>query len=485
MTPWEGCERPPRRWQALALPLVREALARGDHGVVSAVTGAGKSILIAELCRLSLARRPDLAVVVSTPTQALVRQLGATIGGRVGVEKVGSYYGNAKKPAAPVVVACNPSTVNLGGELLALGRKVGLMIVDECHGSEAETLRASVPLIAPRWRVGFTATPFRSVPRESLSLWSSIVYRYTLDDALRDGVLVPFRQIDWKGEGSDEVDAVCLGMIRDHGAGPGIVSALHIEDAERYAAFLADHGVAAVAIHSKMPATEQAKRIAALERGDLRCLVHVSLLAEGVDFPWLRWLCLRRPVQARVRFVQELGRVLRVAPGKTEALVLDPHGLLDLHGIAHPEALGAALEAQAEEGGGEDDAPEREGAVRSMPPAVAIGEVMRWARGLVLAFQAAGYVPAQAVRGWAWRSQDPSDRQLSRLVRMAWILRYLPDPHRETAISACAAPAKLRRGGVSDLITVLSAVADGRRAAGWRWPALDVPVPSASALRSI
>lgn len=483
MNPWEGCARPPRRWQALALPLVREALARGDHGVVSAVTGAGKSILIAELCRLALARRPDLAVVVSTPTQALVRQLGATIGERVGSDRVGAYYGNAKKPSAAVVVGCNPSTVNLGGDLLGLGRKVGLMIVDECHGSEAETLRLSVPLIAPRWRVGFTATPFRSIPKESLSLWSSVVYRYTLDDALRDGVLVPFRQVDWKGEGSDDVDTVCLGMIRDHAVGPGIVSALHIEDAERYARFLEGSGIAAQAIHSKLSPSEQTKRIAALERGDLRCLVHVSLLAEGVDFPWLRWLCLRRPVQARVRFVQELGRVLRGAPGKTEALVFDPHGLLDLHGIAHPEALGEALEAQAEEGEKKD--PQGEAPERIMPPAVAIGEIMRWARGLVLAFQAAGYVPAQAVRGWAWRSQAPSDRQLSRLVRMVWILRYLPEPHEEVAIAACARPDQLRRGGVSDLITVLSAVADGRKRPGWRWPALEVPVPSSAALRAL
>lgn len=484
MTPWEGCARPPRRWQALALPLIRGALARGERGVVSAVTGAGKSILIAELVRLALARHPDLAVVVSTPTQALVRQLGATIGERVGAERVGSYFGGAKKPRAPVVVCCNPSSVNLGGEVIALGRRVGLMIVDECHGSEAETLRAAVPLLDPRWRVGFTATPFRSIPKESLSLWSSVVYRYTLDDALRDGVLVPFRRIEWRGEGTDEIDAVCLGMIRDQTSGPGIVSALHIEDAERYAEVLAAAGIAAQAIHSRLPAMDQVKRIGALERGELRCLVHVSLLAEGVDFPWLRWLCLRRPVQARVRFVQELGRVLRVAPGKSEALVLDPHGLLDLHGIAHPEALGAALEAQADEGREETD-DQRDAPERVMPPAVAIGEIMRWARGLVLAFQAAGYVPAQAVRGWAWRTQDPSDRQLGRLVRMAWILRYLPEPHAEIAVAAIARPDQLRRGGVSDLIAVLSAVADGRKMAGWRWPALDVPTPSHAVLRAL
>jgi superfamily II DNA or RNA helicase len=450
---------------------------------VSAVTGAGKSILIAELCRLSLTRHPDLAVVVSTPTQALVRQLGATVGERCGIGHVGSYFGGAKRPASPVVIACNPSTANLGGALIGLARKVGLMIVDECHGSESETLQAAMPLLDPRWRVGFTATPFRSIPKESLTLWSKIVYRYTLDDALRDGVLVPFRQIEWKGVGSDEIDTVCLNMIREHAEGPGIVSALHIDDAEAYAAFLCKEGVAAKPIHSKLKPSEQMARIAALQSGELRCLVHVNMLAEGVDFPWLRWLCLRRPVGARVRFIQELGRVLRVHPGKAEALVLDPHGLLDLHGIAHPEALGKALEAQAMDNATEPT--DREPPDRVMPRAVAIGEVMRWARGLVLAFQAAGYIRATAVRGWAWRSQEPSERQTGRLAKMAWILRFLPDPHRDIAIAACACPEQLRRGGVSDLISVLSAVADGRRTRHWRWPALEVPVPSPAALRSL
>lgn len=126
----------------------------------------------------------------------------------------------------------------------------------------------------------------------------------------------------------------------------------------------------------------------------------------------------------------------------------------------------------------------REAPTREMPPAVAIGEVMRWARGLVLAFQAAGYLRAQAVQGWGWRVQPPSDRQLSRLVRMAWILRYLPDPHRSVAERAMAVPDRLCRGGVSDLIAVRPPP-PGLPTLPRVWLTLDVAVPSEAALRAI
>lgn len=455
---------------------------------MSAVTGAGKSILIAELCRLALARTPERAVLVTTPTRALVRQLSATIEDRVGAGRVGRYFTSAKEATAPVIVTCNPSTLALSAELLALQRRVGLVIVDECHGSESETLRASIPLLAPRWRIGFTATPFRSLPKESLSLWSRVVYRYTLDDALRDGVLVPFRAVGWDGRGTDEIDEVCLSLIREHAHGPGIISALTIEDAEQYAALLTDKGLAARAIHSKLAPAVQGALLADLEVGKLQALVHVSLLSEGVDLPWLHWLCMRRPVQARVRFVQELGRVLRVYPGKTEALLLDPHELLGLHGIAHPETLGQILEEQAE---GEERGPQQDvNRARTMPPAVAVGELLRWARGLVLAFQAAGIVKPLAARSWSWRTEAASEKQTSHLLRMAWTLRHVPEPHAEVARIAFRCPIKLRRGGTGDLLRVLHAVADlatRSRAAGQpiRWPALDVPVPSPAALEAL
>ena len=91
LEPWEDLGFEPRKWQARALPRVLNALDRNVSGVVRAATGAGKSVLIAEVCRM----RARDQIVVTTPTQNLVAQLQATIQKRLG-EPVGQWYGRTK-----------------------------------------------------------------------------------------------------------------------------------------------------------------------------------------------------------------------------------------------------------------------------------------------------------------------------------------------------------------------------------------------------
>ena len=89
MTPWTL-----HRWQAEALPLVIGAVRKRERPIVSAFMGAGKSVLIAELCAASKIIE-GRSVVVAAPRANLVEQLSATIGRRLGADKVGRYYQNA------------------------------------------------------------------------------------------------------------------------------------------------------------------------------------------------------------------------------------------------------------------------------------------------------------------------------------------------------------------------------------------------------
>jgi superfamily II DNA or RNA helicase len=492
--PWEGLT--PRKWQAEALPIVVDAVKRRQRAVISAVMGSGKSVLIGALARSALARlRPDQVVVVATPTQALVRQLSETIGSICGSKHVGQYYGVRKQADRQILVTCNPSLTNLAGELATQGRSVLLFVQDECHSSEAQTVKEIVPTLAPEEMVGFTATPFRSVASQALSLWDSVVYRYTLGDALRDGVLVPWRTVNWDGQGSDNCDEVCVRMIAEHGEGPGVASALSIADAEEFATLLNARGITAAPIHSRLGTTERDSLIARLKGGELRCLVHVSMLSEGVDFPWLRWLCLRRPVAARVRFMQEIGRPLRSCPGKTHAVLMDPHDLLGTHGVQHPEALGKAIEAEAEREEREALG-EREPEAKLLPPAKALDLSTQWARTLLLSLQAVGAVPSDAVEAGYWRTRRPSAQQVSSLGKLGRAFaRYLPAPHNEAVLTLSREPVarELQRGAVSDLISVLKAIADAapgdwQARGGWsfEWPGgLDVPALSPAALQGL
>lgn len=473
--PWAGAPREPRKWQRDALPAITAAVRARKRGIVSAVMGAGKTDLTGEVAYLASARPGAKVVVIGVPTQALVRQTAASIEGRVGAGRVGQWFAD-KKQLRPVVVACYDSLPGLAVELVARGLACGVLVCDEVHQTQAETVRGAVRALAPSWCVGFTATPFRSNGKERLEDWDEIVYSYSLGDALRDGVLVPWRTVNYDGAGEDGTDHVVCEMIRRDAEGPGIVSARTIEDAEQYAAYLRDHGLKAEAIHSAMPRAARDLRIEWLRDGTgTRCLVHVNLLSEGVDLPWLRWLGMRRPVDARVRFVQELGRVLRSHPGKTEAVLLDPHDLLGLHGIAHAPTLGVGGAcAETLDPRSDEERDERVVLPSVLPPAVAIDAATRWARALLLSLQAHGLAESK-VGSRSWRTRAPTEKQIKALAyahRLA--SRKIPDEHRKATLrlSRPEVARGLQCGAVSDLISVLFAVADAGS-----WPeGLTVPV---------
>ena len=449
--PWNGAPWTPRRWQAQALPAVLNALDRDQRAIVSAVMGAGKSVLIAEVAHQQLGEQP---VVVTTPTQALVDQLAGTVARRVGQDSVGRYFTHAKEADRPVVVACNASAPALADVLADQGRHTGLWIADEVHRTETAQMLQAAAALRPDRQLGFTATPFRSDDRECLHLWDTVAFRYSLADALRDEVLVPWTVIPWDGDGEDDLDAVCLQLIRRHAAGPGMVNAADIDDAERFAAVLQAHGLTSDTVHSRRNARDNTAALAALEKGDLDCVVHVNMLAEGVDLPWLRWLCLRRPMSARVRFIQEVGRVLRAAPGKDRAVLLDPHDLFGAFGWHFEEALG---EWSKEHGDPRDPVEREPGEMRSP---VATDPWTAYCRRLLLPLQAAGWATDSRAASDTWRRDLPTDKQLGYLrVCRGWRpWTRLPGEHAGVVARLMSHTGELTRGAVSDLISVSRAV---------------------------
>lgn len=465
--PWADAPWQPRPWQGRALPLVMDALRSRRRGVVSACTGSGKSILQAEVCHQVLqglrAKGGDgWIVVVTVPSQHLTEQLASTLRRRLGKWSVGRWYGQRKELRA-VTVCCLASLGTLADEVAAKGLRVAAWIADECHKTFPDQVQEQVERLAPVARVGFTATPFRTAKHEYLRGFDDLLMRYLIGDAIRDAALVPPRVEWWKGSEDDDPDEVCLAMIREHARGPGIVSASDIADAEAYAAWLTERDVPAQAIHSRLTGTERSKLLKRLEDGELAALVHVALLVEGVDYPWLRWLCLRRETQSPVRVVQEMGRVLRTHPGKTEAVILDPFSVLGKVGIRTDATFEALVERM--ERAEEQDANSGEGG--GTPEArkvVAMTEVEAWLADTLFQAQIVGIAEADKYgRSGAWRAEGPSDKQLATLERWAsnWRrapTRYLPEPARAHAKALITARASLTRGAASDLLTLLFGV---------------------------
>ena len=506
-----------RRWQSEAVPRALATIESGRKSIVSAVMGSGKSIVIAELAHAC--QSDDAIVLVTTPTQRLVEQLHDTIARRC--SSVGMYYTHAKQPDRRVVVACNASAEALSDVLAHLDKPVALWIADEVHRSETSQIIKAHEVIQPRAAIGFTATPYRSRKREKLSLWDSIVYRYTLTDALNDRHLVPWKIIPWEGGGqSAKLDDVCLSMAKEHGAGPGVFNASSIADAEDFTQSLESAGWKAAVVHSRQPKNTNTDNIQRLESGDLDCLVHVNMLAEGVDFPWLRWMCLRRPVGARVRFIQEVGRVLRAAKGKDRAILMDPHDLFGTFGFCYEEAIGEWEKAQrrdpmmacagcawwseetcsnpaspmyeegvkAEDVCGEwaeieeeeeEDSTERIGLPVEEKAATQVDPVTAYCRSIVYALQAAQWISSDKIASLDWRAMSTTHGANAYLqsmnIRDPW--QWLPGEHSATIARIASSPTSARTGGTtSDLIEIAKCLTK-RRAFPLKSHDIEPPAP--------
>lgn len=442
----------PRRWQAEAYTAIQEHYAASDSspGVVAAVMGSGKSLVISEVAAGAAGR-----VVVLTPTIRLVDQLHDDLAERLD-EPVGRYYTHKKEVEERVIICCTPSAGKLTEEL---GQAtIALAIADEAHRTEADVIRGAIEALKPVNMVGFTATPYRASEYESLSLFDKILYSYSPIQAMEDGVIVPWDVVSWTGE-QKSLNEACYEMIKDT-KHPGLINAITIADAEFYAEYLNERGFAADSIHSRLSQPERRDRLERLESGELRALVHVSMLKEGVNLPWLHWLALRRPTVSRVRFVQESGRVLRSYPGKTKATIFDPLDVCSQFSMTYAAALGwdepepvLDIVAESEE--------EVEGGIRidETVMAVHLSEGESKIKALLSLLNQIQYVTGIWPSGkWRDRPLTTAQERMARRLRRSLGAVREADYDLLVEMSSSSCLERLTRGGASDLISIMKEV---------------------------
>jgi superfamily II DNA or RNA helicase len=189
-----------RAWQSEALAAWED---NDRRGIIAAATGTGKTRLALEALRQTIAERARAAVVV--PTRILqdqwIRELRAAR--IVPSRRIGTIGGPAPDPNPDhlIIVAVMDSARTGGRSLVKHWNGLGLptmLVVDECHWAGSEYNRGVFEGDA-RWRLGLSATPERGDDGYDEVLepeLGGIVYRYSLKDAMDDGVLADLRLVN-------------------------------------------------------------------------------------------------------------------------------------------------------------------------------------------------------------------------------------------------------------------------------------------------
>ena len=226
-----------------------------------------------------------------------------------------------------------------------------VLIVDEFHHAEAATYVKLLEHLAPQVLVGLTATPERA-DGKSVYRWfdERTASDMRLWEALDEGLVCPFHYLgvadgtDLRGVGfqrgryvTNELEGVLTGdhvrarrildAVGEWVLDPHKMRALGFCVSVNHAQFMADQfnnaNLPAVALDGSHDPEIRLDAIERLRMGELRAIFTVDIFNEGVDIPEVDTLLLLRPTESATIFLQQLGRGLRWAEGKSVLTVLD------------------------------------------------------------------------------------------------------------------------------------------------------------------
>ena len=238
----------------------------------------------------------------------------------------------------------------------------GLIVIDEAHHALAKTYKEMWERFPKAKFLGLTATPCRLNGKGFIDLFDVLVQSWDVPEFISKGRLATYDFVSIK---SDGVTQRLIDSLQKRGADgdyqnkemdmllnkkpsierlyqsleefgkdrKGIVYAINISHAQKITKLYQEHGVKAIAIDSKTPATERQQDIEAFKKGDIQVLVNVDIFSEGFDCPDVEFVQLARPTLSLAKYLQMVGRGLRVAKGKKNCVILDNVGLYRVFGL--------------------------------------------------------------------------------------------------------------------------------------------------------
>lgn len=336
--------------------------------VIVLPTGAGKSLVIAELARVARGR-----VLVLAHVKELVAQNHAKYC-TLGLEADIYAAGLSRKESQGKVVFGSVQSVARNPEHFR--GAFSLLIVDECHrisdddDSQYQQIISHLRSANPQLRLlGLTATPYRlgkgwiyqfhyhgMVRGDAKALFRDCIYELPLRYMIKHGYLTPPERLDMPVVQYDfsRLSAQSNGLFSEADLNrelknqkritPHIISqivefaqtrkgvmifAATVEHAREVLGLLpADE---AALITGDTPGPVRDELITAFKDQRYRYLVNVSVLTTGFDAPHVDLIAILRPTESVSLYQQIVGRGLRLAPGKTDCLILDyagnPHDL--------------------------------------------------------------------------------------------------------------------------------------------------------------
>lgn len=353
------------------------ALERDLHAFKRALlilaTGLGKTVVGGEVIRRHLATHPRDCVLVVASMKELVQQLEIALWRHLPKTVATQVLTGDEKPASLDGVTF--ATIESADRAVFEGYRPALIMVDETHhvaedGGYQRLLSAcsQVP------QFGVTATPWRGDKFDISSYFGEPSFKMGIAEGMAAGYLaqVDYRvyvdNLDWdvvrsaskRGYTVKELnsklflpqrDEKILDLIWEAWSGTANARAIlfckSVKHAEAIAKAMSRYSPAwanATCLHTELPKREREHVLSSFRSGRIPALTAVDILNEGVDVPDVNIIAFLRVTHSRRIFVQQLGRGLRLRPGKERVHVLD--FVTDIRRVAALVSFGRELDAR-------------------------------------------------------------------------------------------------------------------------------------------
>ena len=316
-------------------------------------TGTGKTYLLTAVIDSFVRANPKAKVWIVAHRRELVSQIDET------VRKFHSYSSATSSLLSSVKAMSIQWLMRHYDEI---EEEPGMIVIDEAHHALAKTYKEMWERFPKAKFLGLTATPCRLNGKGFTDLFDVLVQSWDVPEFISKGRLATYDFVSIK---SDGVTQRLIDSLQKRGADgdyqnkemdmllnkkpsierlyrsleefgkdrKGIVYAINISHAQKITKLYQEHGVKAIAIDSKTPATERQQDIEAFKKGDIQVLVNVDIFSEGFDCPDVEFVQLARPTLSLAKYLQMVGRGLRVAKGKKNCVIIDNVGLYRVFGL--------------------------------------------------------------------------------------------------------------------------------------------------------
>jgi len=350
-----------RPYQSDQVRLIRESFSKGHKCIVLASpTGSGKSLVMAEMCRLAFEK--GSRVLLLTHRMELFRSTLAHLG-RSGIPCV-SLEAGSPMPAGDwkVMLAMERTIWNRiqNSKLDSTGEEKfyngvnhegydlspahppllvpDLIIADEIHFNNFTKI---IDHFSAARLIGFSATP---QGKHIHKIYTDIVQNIDVPELIQQGWLVPCRAYQMqdnfddvkisKGEFEDaslfqhfDKAKLYAGIIDEYNrhvkGKKGIIFCCNIKHVENTYQIFKEAGVNAFKVHSEMSDDERRYNVKEFESSNDGVMINNGILTTGFDCPSIMFVILYRATTSLPLFLQMIGRGSRPHSGKTTFIVLD------------------------------------------------------------------------------------------------------------------------------------------------------------------